>query len=582
MHTDHPRPAAHSVLDALQLEAVVIAPDGTVVETNAAWRSRTRAACAHVPHCGVGQPYLDSCPVRALEAAAAERLRQGVNAVLAGERPEAELDCPAAPNAPSWLAVRIAALPGDEHGALVTWTDITRHKQAEAALAHAAARDPLTELPNRTLFMDRLAHSLRLRGDRRVAVLFLDLDGFKLVNDRLGHLAGDELLVECARRLALALRPGDTLSRFGGDEFAVLCEQVGSEAAAVAVAERLLAALLPTVTIEGTAVATGASIGIALSRSGADADGLLREADSAMYLAKERGRGRAELYDEAQRIGARERLELEAGLRSALDRGELRLLFQPVVHIASGELRGVETLLRWQHPERGLLAPASFLPSAEAAGLLVRIGRWVMDSAVAQLADWHRRFPQSRIAVGMNLSPHEVAHPDILGYCADALARHGAEPEWFVVEVLEHLLVEDSELAQTLRGLSELGAWLTIDDFGTGSSSLSRLHRLPVHGIKIHGSFVAGLPDDPSNRAIVDATVRLATALGIRAIAEGVETRAQAEVLAELGCEMGQGHWYGMPRTARQIESILADGLAYAPALAPRGAARSRGVAPVG
>ncbi|MEA2393177.1 MAG: hypothetical protein QOJ82_1068 [Solirubrobacteraceae bacterium] len=426
---------------------------------------------------------------------------------------------------------------------------------------HRALHDPLTGLPNRTLFRDRLEHALAhaARRPATVAVLFLDLDNFKAVNDTFGHGTGDELLTALTPRLQAALRSADTLARLGGDEFAVLCEDLDGEQQAVGIAERVAAALTEPVVVGDNEHFVSVSIGIALADTAdASPEALLRDADAAMYRAKERGRARFELFDERLRERTLERLQTETRLRGAIKRGELRLVYQPVVSLADGALRGVECLLRWEDPERGSVAPAQFIPVAEQSGLIVPIGTWVLQEACRQASHWLRMRPDEPLNVSVNVSALQLVQPDFADIVAAALAAAAAPPEILYLELTESVLIEAGEApVRTLQELRELGVNVVLDDFGTGYSSLSYLQRFPLDILKVDRSFAAGLVGNPQSRAIYAAVIAMASALGLPVVAEGVETEDQAAQLQELGCGLAQGFYFARPVAADEIDALL-------------------------
>ncbi|MFZ4516060.1 MAG: EAL domain-containing protein [Acidimicrobiia bacterium] len=436
-----------------------------------------------------------------------------------------------------------------------------------ASMAYQAHHDPLTGLPNRALFLEVLTLALaRIRRMRTAAaVLFLDLDRFKVVNDSLGHDPGDQLLSAVAARLQGAIRPGDVLARFGGDEFTILCDLSGPEAEqqAVQVAERLIDVIHQPFSLAGDEVFLGASIGIALASTGDEKpEALLRDADAAMYRAKERGKGRWELFDEAMRASAMRRLELENALHRALERNEFRVFFQPLLDITTGACVGAEGLVRWQHPERGLVPPGDFITLSEETGLITAIGAWVLDAACAQAAEWlAQRRPGAPFAVSVNLSARQLAQADLVDQVAAALARHDIPASALCLEITESVLMEDAEWAiGSIRALRNLGVKLSIDDFGTGYSSLGYLKRFPVDSVKVDRSFVDGLGSDPEDSAIVAAVISLGHALGLQIVAEGVETEQQLAELQRLGCECAQGFLFAPPQPAADIAAIVVRG----------------------
>ncbi len=430
---------------------------------------------------------------------------------------------------------------------------------------HRALHDPLTGLPNRALALDRLDGALarRRRDGRAVAVLLLDLDQFKLVNDSLGHKAGDDLLVAMAPRLHDAVRPSDTVARLGGDEFLVLCEQLDGAREAIRVAERVAHAVTQPIVLASGEHFITASIGIAMAETAeADPADLLRDADAAMYRAKERGRGRYELFDDVLRTRVLRRMRTETELRRALEHEELSLLYQPVVDTMSGQIRAVEALVRWNHPERGLLEPVEFIPVAEEAGLIGALGEWVLNRACRDGAHW-QRVSNGRLGepllVCVNTSPRQLANAAFPGRVAEIMAKCGLAPGSLALEITENVLMEEAHAPVTvLTSLREYGLRLMLDDFGTGYSSLAYLKRFPLDVLKIDRSFVAGLGRDGEDSAIVAAIVQMARALGLYVVAEGVERPEQLERLRELGCDRVQGRLIAEPMPAADVEALMA------------------------
>ncbi|MGI8714038.1 MAG: putative bifunctional diguanylate cyclase/phosphodiesterase [Solirubrobacteraceae bacterium] len=433
-------------------------------------------------------------------------------------------------------------------------------KRSEVELARQALHDPLTTLPNRALFLDRLSGALdrSQRTGAAVCLLFLDVDAFKVVNDTLGHGAGDTLLIVLADRFRGLLRPMDTVARFGGDEFTFLLEGLGSEREAMLIAERIShSASLPLALGEAeTSVAV--SIGISMVTDAATSiEEAIRDADAAMYRAKELGGSRFELFDERSRRRSSARSSLESSLRTALERSQLRIHYQPRVSI-NGEtgLVGFEALVRWQHPERGLMAPGEFMGLAEESGLIVPIGEWVIAQALAQVHDWRQSRPGMSISV--NLSARQLAQPDLVDRLQRAIEASGADPGVLWLEVTEDTVQQDpAAVIAALTALRELGVKIAIDDFGMGHSSLQSLRSMPIDMLKIHQSFVGGLDADPDDSAIVGAVVELGHALGLSVIAEGVETDAQLAHLRELGCDGAQGFLFSQPVPEDDVHELL-------------------------
>jgi diguanylate cyclase (GGDEF)-like protein/PAS domain S-box-containing protein len=435
---------------------------------------------------------------------------------------------------------------------LVAASDVTARRKAQARLLQAAFYDPLTGLPNRALFKDRLEVAFARAKGREAAhfaVLFLDLDRFKLVNDSLGHRAGDELLVQIARRLESCRRAGDTVARLGGDEFTLLVEGIASDDEAVAVCERVHRALAPPYLIEGHEVFAGASIGIALGGPTTErVEHLLRDADTAMYRAKVRG-SRHAVFDSSMHERAMAQLRIENELRRALERGEMRVHYQPIVELPSARTLGVEALVRWEHRERGLVPPSEFIPLAEETGLVVPLGRWVLDEACRALA----ALP-GHISLSVNLSGRQLLQPEFCAELKEMLARCRIEPSRLRLELTESMLIGNGAAARAaLTHLRATGVRLCIDDFGTGYSSLSYLHELPIDSLKIDRSFVGAMGDDERKIKIVQSILVLGKSLGIDVVAEGVETQQQADLLRRLGCERAQGYFFSRPVPLEQL-----------------------------
>jgi diguanylate cyclase (GGDEF)-like protein/PAS domain S-box-containing protein len=454
-----------------------------------------------------------------------------------------------------WTRVRVAAHKAASGAILsyvVTVEDVTQLVESSERLAKQALHDSLTGLANRTLFLDRLRHALARMKSRGtpLAVLFLDLDRFKVVNDSVGHHRGDELLVAVAKRMTGALRGGDTLARFGGDEFTILAEGVAVDEGA-RIAERVTNTLRDPFRLGGSETFVTASIGIVVVTSPtADPESVLSDADAAMYLAKERGRARYEIFNTGLRDEAMRRLRMEAGLRRALDRHELRTFYQPQVDIHTQELVGVEALLRWEHPDRGMLAPAEFIDLAEETGLIIPIGRWVLEDALHQYAWWRRTLPTGSTLdqLAVNLSSRQFSKVGLAADVSDALAAAAVEPSALCLEVTESILMNEApHVVHAVRELKALGVKLAIDDFGTGFSSLARLRKLPVDVLKIDRSFVDGLENDGDDEAIVETVVKLGHLLGLTIVAEGVETTRQLTALQREGADQGQGFLWSRP-----------------------------------
>ncbi|MEA2609596.1 MAG: hypothetical protein QOJ75_1839 [Chloroflexota bacterium] len=458
------------------------------------------------------------------------------------------------------------------NGIVLNMRDVSERKAFEAQLARQAFYDALTGLANRALFQNRVEHALerRKRSGIVASVLFMDLDDFKTVNDSLGHVAGDRLLTDVARRLQQCLRSSDTAARLGGDEFAILVEDLADGPSELAT--RILAALAAPFDLDGTQVFVRASIGISLAspgKHGPDAvAALLRNADVAMYSAKAEGGGRWRAFEPAMHEAARERLELKSALDGALERDELILNFQPIVDLESSAMHGVEALLRWVHPERGLIAPLDFIPLAEETGLIVPIGDWVLNEACRAAVRLQHAHPSTPpIYMTVNLSARQLQRPEIVDEVAFALAASGLAPEDLVLEITESVLMRDIDLTiERLQRLKDLGVQLAIDDFGTGYSSLNYLRQFPVDIVKIDRSFVEGIATDGDQRALVAMIIDLARALGLRQVAEGIERQDQLAELQSLGCGFGQGYLFARPVDFAGIELLLDSGVDLEPA----------------
>jgi len=446
---------------------------------------------------------------------------------------------------------------------------VTDRRRAEEQLQHDAFHDALTGLPNRALFIDRLQAALaRLQGAMArghhkgmFAVVFLDVDRFKLVNDSLGHSVGDRLLVELSSALKTAVRPGDTVARLGGDEFTILLEDMEEREEAIAVAERIQSVLREPLTLAGHEVFATVSMGIALSApSYRRAEDLLRDADTAMYHAKALGKSRHQVFDSSMHARARKLLQLEHDLRRAIDRREFRVHYQPIVRVADRRIAGFEALARWQHPERGLVAPSEFIHLAEETGLVVPLGRAVLEEACRQAVAWQTSSGED-LTVSVNLSVKQFSQPDLVENVDGALRVSGLPARLLKLEVTESMVMENTDGAiAMLRRLKALGVHIVIDDFGTGYSSLSYLLRLPADTLKIDRSFVSGTGDAGRNVNIVRTVVGLAYSLGLDVVAEGVETEQQMSLLADLGCPLAQGFLFSPAVEADEAKALVARG----------------------
>jgi diguanylate cyclase (GGDEF)-like protein/PAS domain S-box-containing protein len=466
-----------------------------------------------------------------------------------------------------WNVARFQGARDAETYLILQLQDITERKQSEEQLRHDAFHDPLTGLPNRALFADHvkltIARAKRI-ASRRFAVLFCDLDRFKVINDSLGHVAGDQLLVEVARRLENCLRQGDTVARVGGDEFTILLDDlVGeTETEAVAVAERIQKEVSAAIVLSGREVFTTMSIGVAAGATNySDPEDILRDADTAMYRAKSLGKARHVVFDHSMHASAVNLLQIETDLRKALERDQFHLLYQPIVSLDDFKLCGFEALVRWQHPERGLISPLDFIPIAEETGPIIQLGEWALHEACRQMREWQEKYPQaSPFFMSVNLSAKQFNHTLLIAQVDNALRRTGLNPRQLKLEITEGAVMENIDTAaEMLRHLRDLGVQLAIDDFGTGYSSLSYLHRFPIDTLKIDRSFVTRMANNTENVEIVRTIVMLAQVLGMDVVAEGVETREQLKLLRDLKCEYGQGYYFSRPSSPADAEKIIVE-----------------------
>src|SRR5918998_3855173 len=528
----------YSTSEALGLSLEALIPDDL--------KDQLRAGMSRYNRTG-GGPYIDSPGPLELPA-----LRKG------GEKIHIELSL-----SPIELADKT---DDDAHLVLAIVRDITERKALERQLAYQAAHDALTDLPNRTLFLERLQHALALAEqlERTVAVLFVDLDNFKFVNDSLGHQVGDRLLVAVAERLSACVRPEDTVARFSGDEFAFLLENVVDKGGAVSLAERIMQELQAPFTLDEYELFVTTSIGIVLStpeQKNLLPEDLLRNADVALFEAKQKGRDRYAIYDASMHSRAQARLKLENELRRAINEEQFQLHYQPVLSLETGEIFGVEALVRWEHPERGLVLPGEFIPLAEETGLVLPLGRWVLEQASHQAREWRQQYPfDPPPKMSVNLSMREAQNPFVAREVSRVLQETGFDGHGLTLEVTESVMMDDMEsIIGMFEELKALGVELAIDDFGIGYASLNYLKHLPADYLKTDCSFVEGLKKDSKDVAILEATINLAHNLGLKVIAEGVETEEQLRYLKRLGCDLAQGYYFAKPLPAARVSEILAD-----------------------
>jgi diguanylate cyclase (GGDEF)-like protein/PAS domain S-box-containing protein len=451
-------------------------------------------------------------------------------------------------------------------GIVLNTRDITERKQFERQLQHQAFHDPVTNLANRALFRDRVLHAIERqeRDTKPIAVLFMDIDDFKTINDSLGHAAGDGLLLQVGDRLKNVLRAADTAARLGGDEFAILLEDGGEGIQAADVADRIMQMLEIPFALEGKEVFIRASVGIAVSESAGEggedaAEALMRNADVAMYMAKEKGKGRYQVFEPEMHDTALRRLELKADLQRALEHDEFILHYQPVIELDSGRITGVEALIRWIHPDRGIVQPLEFIPLAEETGLIVPIGRWVLREACRYAVELQGEFPmEPAFHMAVNLSARQLARPEIVDEVRDILSETGLAAPTLILEITESMVMQDMELAiERLKQLKELGVLLAIDDFGTGYSSLNYVRRFPVDILKVDKSFIDEVADGGESSALTAAVIELAGILNLKPVAEGIERADQLERLMELNCDLGQGYFFARPLEPKALRAML-------------------------
>ena len=533
----------------------VIAADGGVV-----FQSPSSQRLIGRPAAGL----LDSSYFDLVHPDDVQRLRVALDAFTAGSAATAQVEYRVCHSDGSWrqMEATVTDLSGEPAvgGLVLNAHDVTDRKDLEKQLSRQAFHDSLTGLANRALLGDRIDRALARHARDQVvpAVLLIDLDGFKTINDSLGHGAGDEVLVAVARCLETCIRPSDTVARLGGDEFAVLLEE-GDLGLATGVADRVLQVLAEPLAVAGRQLFVNASIGITLGGEGRDADVLLRDADVAMYAAKAHGKGRFEVFEPHMHANAVQRQELLGDLQHALDLNQFRLEYQPVFDLETGQMEGWEALLRWDHPTRGLVAPLDFIAVAEETGLIVRIGRWVLREACRQAVQWQQRFPHAaQLTMSINVSARQLKEPSLIEDVRNILADTGMDPHTLMLEITESSLLDLEAVHRPLDELKALGVALALDDFGTGYSSLSYLRRFPVDTIKIDKSFVDGLIDSPAEGpALLRAIARLGPTLGLRVVAEGAEQQQQLADLVDAGCDAAQGFILARPMNPQDIEALL-------------------------
>ncbi len=554
---------ARATLDALPQHIAILDETGEIIAVNRAWRGFAEAHCPTPESVCEGANYLSVCEaLDEEECTEAIAFARGIRAVMEGALIEFTLEYPChSPASPCWFMGRVTRFDsGDQIRVVVAHDNVTELMQAEKAVQQLAYYDLLTGLPNRLLLQDRLGHALAKAGRDRalLAVLFLDLDRFKLINDTLGHPAGDRLLKTVGGRLNNCVRKSDTVARLGGDEFVIILPTVTHTEDVTRIAEKVLQSLSLPVMLEEKEVFTSTSIGIAMfPADGENVETLVKNADLAMYQAKEKGRGIYQFFSPDMNVRAMHRLTMETALRRALERNELRLFFQEQIDLVTGRITGIEALLRWQHPELGLLEPAEFLYLAEETGQIIGIGEWVLHNACSSNRDWqHAGIAPVRIAV--NLSARQLSRYNLAEQVARVLDDTGLPPSWLELELTENTLMShpDESLA-VLKELKALGVSLVIDNFGTGFSSLNYLKKVPVDRLKIDRSFVKDLVTGPADTMVVKTIIAMAHNLGLKVIAEGVEDRIQRDFLHEHGCDAIQGFLASRPVPESKLLALM-------------------------
>lgn len=555
---------SRSTLNSLSAQIAIVDESGTILAVNKTWRDFAESNGGTGQKVAEGTNYLQVCDSSTgVWSEGAAVFAEGLRSVLSGQREEFTFEYPChSPTERRWFVARVTRFSaGGLARAVIAHEDITERRRAEERLRYQAFHDSLTNLANRQLFVDRLEQALA-RAERLesiVAVLFMDLDNFKIVNDSFGHEVGDRLLVAVAERFKSRLRQKDTLARFGGDELVILLEDVEGPTDAGRMAERIIEELRKPFYLNGHEILTSTSIGISL-RDSADVsvDEMLRNADTAMYHAKRKDSGSYAVFEPAMHIRILRRLKLEHDLKEAVARGQFKLHYQPLVDIKSGSIIGTEALVRWEHPERGLLSPNEFIPVAEETGLIVPLGKWVLAEACRQACAWRSEFA-TPLKMNVNLSVRQFQHPDLVEDVAEVLRQTGLEPACLSLEITESVaMIEPERTAAMLRELRELGLRLAIDDFGTGHSSLTYLiRRFRMDILKIDRSFIGEVANDPEYKVIVSGIVGIARGLNLEVVAEGIETAEQYELLQSVGCDMGQGYFFSRPLSGEALSALL-------------------------
>lgn len=553
-------PESRDLLESLPSHAAVLDAAGLVVAANASCLSLFDAIDAGN---AIGRRFSDYCD-RMLAPATAAAVRDGLASVLDERAGRYKMDLPCGqPQAPIWRSLSVTPLVGSSPGALAILTDISRQKQLEEHILHDAFHDTLTGLFNRALFINRLDQSIKRHkrnSEALYAVLYLDMDRFKLVNKTFGHVTGDRLLMIIANRLQKLLRDVDTLARFGGDEFAILIEDVAGLDEASAMAEKVLRELASPFRLKKQEIFVTCSIGVVLGSSVYEhPDQILRDADNAMYSSKEHGGDHFTVFDAGMRVLTQRRLEMELALRHALESGEITVHYQPIVSLRTGKITGVEALARWQHPRQGLIPPVEFIPIAEETGLINELGALVLRQACARMVALAGTRPEADgLTLSVNISGRQFKRPDFVDEAAAILAETGIDPALVKLELTESVLMDDADEAiSTIKRLKALGVKVVIDDFGTGYSSLSYIQRFPFDSLKVDRSFVGNMNEAEQNMEIVRTIIAMAHKLGLEVVAEGVELAEHRSALSDLRCESAQGFFFSKPVPGEELDALV-------------------------
>lgn len=554
-------PETPDLLESLPSHAAVLDTAGSVMVANTSFCSLVRTA---EPGASLADCFRVFC-TKVLSASTAANVRQGLAALISGKTAHYEIDLPCGPSeAPVWHCLRLRPLRGEQPGILLLLTDITRQKQLEEHILHDAFHDNLTGLYNRALFLNRLDQAIkRLKRDPEAfyAVVYLDMDRFKLVNKTFGHVTGDRLLMVIANRLQKLLRDVDTLARFGGDEFAILAEGLKGADEAATMADTVLRQLVTPFRLKKQEIFVTGSIGVVLGSAAYEhPDQVLRDADNAMYSSKEHGGDHFTIFDAGLRVVTQRRMEMELALRQALENGELTPHYQPIVSLRTGEITGFEALARWKHPQQGYIPPAEFIPIAEETGIINDLGALILRQSCQRMVALAQKHPATaHLTLSVNISVRQFKRPDFVDEVATILEETGIDPSRVHLELTESVLMDDADAAvDIIRRLKGLSVKVVVDDFGTGYSSLSYIQRFPFDSLKVDRSFVGNMNEAEQNMEIVRTIIAMAHKLGLEVVAEGVELAEHREALADLRCESAQGYYFSKPVPGGELDALIA------------------------